>query len=290
MSGLSLIMLGVPVVIVLAVIFFGLIAKREQADGGFGHWLPQNAEPEEKEILKMIGQDRFYQVFQPFVDAKTERIVGCEALTRLHGSDGRKSAMPSAFMESVKNAEICDRFDMHVLKKCCKWMHEKNITVTVSCNFLRRTLSKEGAADRILKTLAEAGVSPDRIAVELTEDAVRDGLATMAENVAALKAAGVFIYLDDFGKAYTSLEDLGRFQPDVIKLDKSLLHGAEKEHGMALFSQTVKLAKGIGAAVLCEGVENKKQAEIAKTAGCDMLQGFYYYFPMEPEKIENLLR
>ncbi len=290
MSGLSLIMLGVLAVIVLAVIFFGLIAKKEQTDSGFGHWLPQDGISEEDEILKMIAQDRFYQVFQPFVDAKTERIVGCEALTRLHGGQEKEGAMPSAFMENVKNEEICDRFDMHVLKKCCTWMHKKDVTVTVSCNFLRRTLSKADAADRIVRTAEEAGVLPQQIAIEVTEDAVRDGHAAMAEHIAALKEAGFLIYLDDFGKAYTSLEDLTRFRPDVIKLDKNLLQSTDREQGLALFSQTVKLAKGMGAAVLCEGVENQKQAEIAKAAGCDMLQGFYYYFPMEAEKMEDLLR
>lgn len=290
MSGLSLIMLGVLAVIVLAVIFFGLIAKKEQTDSGFGHWLPQDGISEEDEILKMIAQDRFYQVFQPFVDAKTERIVGCEALTRLHGGQEKEGAMPSAFMENVKNEEICDRFDMHVLEKCCTWMHKKDVTVTVSCNFLRRTLSKADAADRIVRTAEEAGVLPQQIAIEVTEDAVRDGHAAMADHIAALKEAGFLIYLDDFGKAYTSLEDLTRFRPDVIKLDKNLLQSTDREQGLALFSQTVKLAKGMGAAVLCEGIENQKQAEIAKAAGCDMLQGFYYYFPMEAEKMEDLLR
>lgn len=290
MSGLSMIIAGLIAVIILAMLFFGIVARKGWFNNGKSDSLfcldefvkVDNAE-------KFLSSNNFYQIYQPILDAKTEKIIGCEALTRLRDKN-LNDIMPEEFLKKVKSDMLYDVFDMYVLKKCCEWAKQReDKVIAVSCNFSRWTLAGENAAEKIIQIAEQTDVSPKQIAIEITEDAASAKGEELKRNIETLKSAGFGIYLDDFGKAYTSLDDITKFCPDVIKIDKNILYSINEKHGKAVFENIIRLAHDIGAKVLCEGIETRQQADAAKEAGCDLLQGFYFHKPMSSDKLDEIL-
>lgn len=291
LSSFTLIALGILAVIILDVIFFGFVLKHSESNSSeIDRLIELNGMSDRRKIEKFMNDNDFYHVFQPFIDSRTNEIVGCEALTRLRGEKAGVT-MPDSFLEKVRNEKLYDKFDMFVFGKCCEWLKSRGSDkpFVVTCNFSRRTLSADKSAKKIIRIAEEIGVSPENMAIEITEDSVRSCDNTMAENISELKSEGFKIYLDDFGKAYTSIDDLTKFCPDVIKIDRNMLYNAKERQGRVVFESVIRLARSIGAGVLCEGIETEEQAQIAKDAGCDFLQGFYYYKPMSAESLEGLL-
>ena len=111
----------------------------------------------------------------------------------------------------------------------------------------------------------------------------------MTENLTALKEKGISILLDDFGSGYATFGDLQNLDISIVKIDSIITQNAVTENGYIILENIVRMAKSIGFKTLCEGVETKEQEEAAIRAGCDLLQGFYYYKPMSAVMLENLL-
>lgn len=290
MSGLSMIILGLLAVIILAVFFFGAVAHKGWFDSAKSDSLFCLDEFEKADNAeKFLNKNNFYQIYQPILDAKTEKIIGCEALTRLK-DEHQNDIMPETFLKKVKSDMLSDVFDMYVLKKCCEWAKQReDKVIAVTCNFSRWTLAGKDAAEKIIRIAEQTGVSPKLIAIEVTEDSAAASGSELKTNIEMLKKAGFGIYLDDFGKAYTSLDDITKFCPDVIKIDKNILYSINEKHGQAIFNNIIRLAHDIGANVLCEGIETKQQADSAKKAGCDLLQGFYFHKPMTSDRLDEIL-
>ena len=111
----------------------------------------------------------------------------------------------------------------------------------------------------------------------------------MRENLRQLHEEGFLIFLDDFGAGVTTLAELWQLPIDVVKMDKGLLDAAETERGRLLFCDLVRLAKDLGCLVLCEGIERAEQAELARGAGCDFAQGYYFSAPVSAADFLALL-
>ena len=112
----------------------------------------------------------------------------------------------------------------------------------------------------------------------------------MMENLSVLKEKGISILLDDFGSGYTTFGDLQNLDISIVKIDSVITQNAVTENGYIILENIVRMAKSIGFKTLCEGVETKEQEEAAVRAGCDLLQGFYYYKPMPAVVLESLLK
>ena len=110
----------------------------------------------------------------------------------------------------------------------------------------------------------------------------------MIDNLSTLKEKGISILLDDFGSGYTTFLDLQNLDISIIKIDKSITQNAVSETGFKILKNIIQTSKDIGFKTLCEGIETKEQEEAAIRAGCDMLQGFYYFKPMPVAMLENL--
>ena len=108
-------------------------------------------------------------------------------------------------------------------------------------------------------------------------------------NLATLQERGMRILIDDFGGGFTSLIDLQAFPMNAIKIDKELIQSTDTATGLAIFSNLIKTAKDIGVQTVCEGIETAAHEKVAVEAGCNMLQGFYYYRPMPVKDFEKLL-
>lgn len=244
----------------------------------------------ESNIESFIDENHFYQLFQPVVDAKSKKIVGCEALARLAGKD-ESFVLPNRFLDAVKKENLNQKFDLYIFRKCCEWQAGlSDRSKIVACNFSRITFATPNMANELIAIAADMHVPPENITLEITDALEGVDFGVMKENADILKQAGFKICLDDFGKGHIALKELSELMPDVIGIDKNLLYASDTEQGRAMFESAVHMAKEMKAKVLCVGIETSEQAEVAERAGCDLLQGYFFFKPMPAEELRAILK
>ena len=247
----------------------------------------------ENNIEKEIDNNRFFLEYQPVLDVKTKKIIGAEVLSRLNSeSDGVLA--PKSFLSAVDSVGINEKFDYYIFEKNCKWIsndkkQRENYKYTI--NFSRSTISEPEFVEKITGIAEKYDLKFSCLAVEILEDKNIGGEAKeqMIENLSTLKERGISILLDDFGSGYTSFLDLQNLDISIIKIDKSITQNAVSETGFKILKNIIQTSKDIGFKTLCEGIETKEQEEAAIKAGCDLLQGFYYYKPMSVANLEKIL-
>lgn len=248
----------------------------------------------ENNIEKEIDNNRFFLEYQPVIDAKTKKIIGAEVLSRLNSeSDGVLT--PGSFLSAVDSVGINEKFDYYIFEKNCKWIsndkpQRENYKFTI--NFSRSTLSEPSFVEKITSIAEKYDLKFSCLAVEVLEDKNISGEAKqqMITNLSALKEKGVSILLDDFGSGYTTFGDLQNLDISIVKIDKEISQNAITETGFIILKNIIQTSKDIGYKTLCEGIETKEQEEAAIKAGCDLLQGFYYYRPMSVSNLETLFK
>jgi len=246
----------------------------------------------ENTIQDEIDNNRFFLEYQPILDAHTRKAVGAEVLARLNSqSDGVLT--PGAFLSAVNSVGINDKFDYYIFDKNCKWISNNKKSrekYVYTINFSRTTLCDTEFSRKISAIVDKYGLNYSSIAIEVLEDKnlTPEQRDVMIANLSELKARGVLILLDDFGSGYTSFLDLSNFAIDIVKLDKAVVHNAVTPDGFLLLKNMVRTAKDLNLKTLCEGVENEEHEKAAIDAGCDMLQGYYYYRPMPVTQLEKV--
>ncbi len=261
-------------------------------DAGSGRALEQRIKIENN-IENEIDNNKFFLEYQPVLDSSSGRIIGAEVLSRLNSeTDGVLT--PGSFLSAVNSVGITQKFDYYILEKTCKWIsnsrgERQNYMFTI--NFSRSTLSAEDFVDSFVAILERYKLNYTSFAVEVLEDesvtfAERE---IMKNNISELKSRGVSILLDDFGSGYTTFADLHGLAISAVKIDKSLVHRAGDNAGFLILKNVVRTARDLGFKIICEGIETEEHERLAKEAGCDMVQGYYYYHPMSVAKFEKLL-
>ncbi len=247
----------------------------------------------EIDICSEIDNDMFFLEYQPMIDAKTKKIIGAEALSRLNSTtEGVLS--PYYFLPAVHNVGLNEKFDYYIFEKNCKWISgdkKSRERYMYTINFSRYTLCSPDMADTIISIVEQYGVPFSCIAVEILEDkGLKDSeKSVLMRNISRLKAKGVMILLDDFGTGYTSFGDLTDFDIDIVKIDKTITQNAENPTGFVVLKHIIQTAHDLGFKTLCEGIETKEHKNVVVEAGCDILQGFYFYRPMPVVSLETLL-
>ena len=247
----------------------------------------------EKTIHKEIDNNRFFLEYQPVIDAKTRKIIGAEVLSRLN-SESEGILPPKSFLSAVDSVGINEKFDYYIFEKNCKWIsndkkQRENYKYTI--NFSRSTISEPEFVEKITSIAEKYDLKFSCLAVEILEDKNITGEAKqqMIDNLSTLKEKGISILLDDFGSGYTTFVDLQNLDISIIKIDKSITQNAVTETGFKILKNIIQTSKDIGFKTLCEGIETKEQEDVVIEAGCDLLQGFYYYKPMSVANLEKIL-
>ena len=246
----------------------------------------------ENNIQGEIDNNRFFLEYQPIIDAREDKIVGAEVLARLN-SPTEGILTPNLFLSAVNNVGLNKKFDYYIFEKNCKWIasdKEKRIGYLYTINFSRYTLCDEKLAENIIEIIEKYGIDYSCIAVEILEDRNLNDEETrrMTKNISVLKEKGVKVLLDDFGKGYTGFGDLTDFDIDIVKIDKSITQNATNQAGFLILKNIIQTAHDLGFKTLCEGIETEEHKKITAEAGCDMLQGYYFYRPMPVTQLENL--
>lgn len=130
----------------------------------------------------------------------------------------------------------------------------------------------------------------NKIAIEITEDAIEKDRETAPKNVVRAKELGFRIYLDDLGSGYTSLANLCDYPIDVVKIDRDILLKTELKNGKKLFAGIIALAHNMDIKVICEGVETEEQNVLVSKSDCDFVQGWYYSKALPIEECEAFMK
>ena len=269
----------------------------EDKDALYCRWDSSNGKEFERKIKiennieNEIENNRFFLEYQPIIDAKTNKIVGAEVLSRLNSADGILT--PKHFLPAINNVGLNEKFDYYIFEKNCKWISndkENRIKYVYTVNFSRQTLCDSNLAQNLIAILNKYGIDFSSIAIEILEDKFLNDeeSASLTQNLKALKEKGIKVLLDDFGKGYTSFSNLTQFDVDIVKIDKAITQNATTKSGFLVLENIIKTAHDLGFKTLCEGIETEQHKKLVIDAGCDMLQGYYFYRPIPVTQLETL--
>ena len=243
-----------------------------------------------------LDAGEFVLHYQPVVELAGGRMVGVEALVRWRQPDGHL-AQPDEFIPLAEETGLIVPLGQWVLEAACRqaadWDRRyPTAGLSIAVNVASRQIQDPGFVETVARVLADAGLAPSSLVVELTESALLDvGEATTAA-IAGLKSMGIRIALDDFGTGYSSLSHLRRFPIDVLKIDRSFVEGidGEDQGERALVRSIVRLALSLDLEIVAEGVERHGQVVGLTALGARLAQGFFFGRPMDAEAIEAELR
>jgi diguanylate cyclase (GGDEF)-like protein/PAS domain S-box-containing protein len=240
----------------------------------------------------LASGEELFLVYQPKFDLGQVIPTGCEALLRWrHPKRGMIS--PATFVPITEEAGLAADLSRLVLRLACAqiraWMSE-GLEIPVAVNLSAQHFASDQAVLLVEEALAAAGVPPRLLEIEVTEGVFIRNAAAARGTLAALRALGVRVALDDFGTGYSSLSYLQHLPFDVVKVDRAFVRDLKPGYGsgVRVVDAIVRLAHGLGARVVAEGVELPEQLEVLRRLGCDSVQGFLLGRPMPPEELEML--
>jgi EAL domain-containing protein (putative c-di-GMP-specific phosphodiesterase class I) len=248
----------------------------------------------ENELGRAIIEDQFIIHYQPRVDAFSGKLVGLEALVRWQHPQ-RGLVPPLEFISLAESTGAIVPLGALVLKKVfaqlATWKRDGEIAVPVSVNVSPRQFN-EGRIDRLIaELLAEYGLKAELIEIEVTESAMMNDSAEIAQQVAAINALGVQMHLDDFGTGYSSLARLQELNMNVLKVDRAFTARLGKSRsGETLFKSIVSMAKALDMRIVAEGVETLEQLRLLRSYGCDEAQGYFISKPLPCDEVLALIR
>ena len=232
--------------------------------------------------------------YQPLVDLATDRIVGLEALVRWQHPT-RGLVPPLSFIPLAEDTGLIVPIGRWVLETACRqaraWLDERpDSPLVMSVNLSPRQFAQATLVADVIDILANTGLPPERLELEITESILLDEGETSAAALRALRDIGVRLVLDDFGTGYSSLSYLRRLPLDTIKIDRSFIDGLDSDDAnLPIVQAVIALAHGLGIDVVAEGIETAGQLARLRELVCDRGQGFYYARPQPPEALAALL-
>jgi len=239
------------------------------------------------------GQLRVY--YQPFVDLTSGEVTGFEALLRwLHPRRGLLP--PEEFLAVAEETGLIVPIGRFVLLEGCRQIRELQIkhpelgALKLSVNLSNKQFFQADLFTQIEEALTVSGLDPACLGLEITEGVIIRHADSAATRFSRLKSLGVQLYLDDFGKGYSSLNYLHRFPMDILKIDRSFVSRIEEAEGnLAIVRAIVTLAHQLGMEVVAEGIQTEEQRVRLRALGCEYGQGFFLSEPVPADRAEELL-
>ncbi|MDY0871695.1 putative bifunctional diguanylate cyclase/phosphodiesterase [Dongia rigui] len=242
----------------------------------------------ERDLRHAVNNDQLELHYQPLVDCAHLTVTGCEALLRWHHPE-RGPISPCTFIPLAEECGLIMQLGEWVLRTACRetasWPDDKIVAVNLSPIQFRQS----DLADQILGILAETGLAPHRLELEITEGVLIEDTERVLATLKALKAHGIRISLDDFGTGYSSLSYLHRFPFDKIKIDRSFIWAMEENSdSMSIVRAVIALGRSLRITVTAEGVETPTQLAWLQAEDCDQAQGYLLGKPMSRADIATL--
>jgi predicted signal transduction protein with EAL and GGDEF domain len=240
----------------------------------------------ENELRRALQQDEFELQYQPIVDTKTLQICGAEALIRWrHPTKG--TILPDQFIPLAEETGMITQLGEWLLQTACADAASWPVDIKVAVNLSAVQFRKNNLVDVVLCALAQTGLPPERLELEITETALIESATECLPVLRQFKNLGIAVALDDFGTGYSSLSQLMMFPFDKIKVDKSFTQNLTKRtECAAIIAATLTLARSLDIATTAEGVETVAQYRLLRLAGVTSLQGYLFQPPCSSSEID----
>lgn len=233
--------------------------------------------------------------YQTLVQLDTDQVVGVEALVRWN-HHRRGELQPADFISVAEETGIIIPLGRWVLHEACTqafaWWHDlpPENRMSVAVNVSGRQLQDSSFVSDVAEALADSGLAPARLVLEITETVVMHRTELMMQRLTELKDLGVHLAIDDFGTGYSSLSYLQQFPIDIIKIDKGFIDGMDRDPaGAALTRTIIGLGWTLGMSTVAEGVEHASQRATLAELGCAVGQGFLFARPVIASDVSELV-
>ena len=247
----------------------------------------------ESNLRAAVKQGDFSLVYQPQIDLNTGEIVALEALVRWL-SEESGTMMPSEFIPLAEETGLISELGRWVLLESCRqnkaWQDMGLPPRRIAVNLSARQLMDKGFIDSVARILAETGLDPRYLELEITESQVMrqgEGSVMLLNQIADM---GIHIAVDDFGTGYSSLSYLKRLPIGTLKIDQSFIRDMTVDpNDTAIVVAIINMAKSLDLQIVAEGIETAGQLALLRAQGCGVGQGFCFSVPLSAKDIEPML-
>jgi diguanylate cyclase (GGDEF)-like protein len=247
----------------------------------------------ESGLRRALERDELTLHYQPKVNIASGLVSGMEALLRWqHPELG--SVPPARFIPIAEETGLIVPIGAWVLKTACAqnraWQRSGVRRFAVAVNLSPRQFAADNLLEDIRSALAESGLAPQDLELEITESMVMDDPDKAIDVLRQVKALGVSVAIDDFGIGYSSLAYLKRFPIDTVKVDRSFVEDIPAdENSMAIAQAVIAMAHNLRLKVVAEGVESEGQLSFLRGEGCDDIQGYYFCEARAASSIKGMM-
>jgi diguanylate cyclase (GGDEF)-like protein len=249
----------------------------------------------ESDLNRALERGELVVHYQPVIDLANGTISGVEALVRWQ-HPRRGMIPPARFIPVAEDTGVIGELGAWVLREACQQLRAWSAAdpklggLRMGVNLSPRQLAEPDLPRTIGRILAESGVDPGRVILELTESALVEHTDATLSTLNALKALGLRLAVDDFGTGFSSLGYLRRFPFDRIKIDRAFVERVDVDDDAAALTRAIiRMADALGLGCIAEGVETSGQADWLRAAGCALAQGYLFAAPMPPDRLRPLL-
>ncbi|MFZ0060195.1 MAG: EAL domain-containing protein [Acidimicrobiales bacterium] len=247
--------------------------------------------PLENELEKALDASELFLLYQPLFSIRDGSFCGVEALVRWHHPT-RGIVPPGEFIPLAEETGLIGRIDHFVLDEACRqlatWLAERGWPsgFTMAVNVSGSELNDASFAAHVVKVMAQHGLEPSQLCLEITETAFIDEDGSAKETPPALSAIGVRLALDDFGTGYSTLMRLQHLPVNVLKIDRTFVEQVGRSaRDRQIIGALTAMAHALDMSVVAEGIETDEQLDELASLGCDVGQGFLYARPLPAEAV-----
>jgi len=245
-----------------------------------------------EDLRRAIAGGELVNHYQPKVALSDGTVIGVETLVRWqHPEDGL--VFPDQFVPLAEEHELIDPLTHAVLREALRevstW-HQAGLMLRVAVNVSMDNLTKLDFPDTVARAVTEAGVSPDTLVLEVTESRLMTNPLAALDILTRLRLKRISLSIDDFGTGHSSLAQLRDVPFDILKLDRSFVHGVSQDARLrAIFEANIGMARQLGMQTVAEGVEDQADWELLRRRGCDLAQGYFIARPMPAAELPRWL-
>ncbi|MFT7287307.1 MAG: putative signal transduction protein with EAL and GGDEF domain [Halieaceae bacterium] len=247
----------------------------------------------EEDLREALRTDQLELRYQPQIEVLTGSVVSMEALVRWKHPE-RGMVSPSDFIPVAERTgqiiELGAWVLSEVARHCIYWDSIGLAQFRVCVNISPLQFNQPDLVHFIQEFLANSGLDPARLELELTEGAIMKDGESNIKKLNQLKELGLDLAVDDFGTGYSSLSYLKRFPINTLKIDQSFVADMNSSDGVAIVDAIIALAKTLNMRSIAEGIENEDQLAHLIDRGCDLMQGYYFARPLYPEDVPDAMR
>ncbi|WP_432696986.1 putative bifunctional diguanylate cyclase/phosphodiesterase [Marinobacterium sp. YM272] len=243
----------------------------------------------EHDLRRALDRNELELVYQPQIDLQSGEMIGMEALMRwYHPTEGAIS--PAEFIPMAEETGLIIQMGRWALWQACRdgcrVRHQLQRDIHIAVNISARQFDDQGLASCIESVLADTGLPPHALELEITEGLMMEDYRHSLTLLQKLRGLGISLAIDDFGTGYSSLSYLKKMPVQVLKIDRSFVQGLpEDRDDLAITSTIILMARQLGLQVLAEGIESEEQRQYLVASGCRMGQGFLFDRPQPVQAV-----